>query len=420
MGFVPVQDDFTLILGGFSACFIAYAFALKQIKNKPECFHYWMSVGILARFLLIFSLPNLSDDIFRFIWDGNLIHEGIHPLKFTPDELMAQSLGDSWSEVYHKLNSKNYYTIYPPVAQLLFYISSFTGISSLATSIIIFKSMLFLSELGVLFFLLRLLNDLDLARWFSMLYFLNPLIIIESIGNAHFESLCIFFLLASFYCLKKKKLLVSSALFSLSIATKLLPIMFLPIFIIYFKDRKRLFNYYAGITLFTTLLFIPFLMGLDLLNFLSSLDLYFQRFEFNASLYFILRWLGKLITGYNQIWLLGPFLTISAIFVMVRILFRKKFINEFKGLIHVSFLFFLTYLLFATTIHPWYLSFPIVLMVFKPRLYVLVWSFTVIFSYALYNSYIQDISPITWVYLEYMIVGLVYYFEVVKRGLSWT
>jgi len=71
-----------------------------------------------------------------------------------------------------------------------------------------------------------------------------------------------------------------------AIATKLLPLMFLPFFI----RRLGLFS------------------SVFLSNIGSSIGLYFQRFEFNGSIYYLFRWLGQQVSGYNQIRLLGPLL----------------------------------------------------------------------------------------------------------------
>src|SRR5690606_35260493 len=119
-------------------------------------------------------------------------------------------------------------------------------------------------------------------------------------GNLHMEALLIFFLLLFLYQLHYQRYLTSAVPFALAVGSKLLPLMFLP-----FVWRKLGFRRFAafGFVLLVVLLLLFFpLLSLEVLrNIWQSIDLYFQRFEFNASVYYLLRWLGIQLTGYNQI-----------------------------------------------------------------------------------------------------------------------
>ena len=78
--------------------------------------------------ILLFAFPNLSDDIYRFVWDGNLIGLNINPYGSMPSELVGQNNPGLSMDLYAQMNSPDYYTIYPPVTQLIFYISTwFSG-----------------------------------------------------------------------------------------------------------------------------------------------------------------------------------------------------------------------------------------------------------------------------------------------------
>jgi len=102
-------------------------------------------------------------------------------------------------------------------------------------------------------------------------------------------------------------------------------------------------------------------------------------------------------------------LLVLAVLFMFRKL-KSAELNDVRDLLELSFYFFVSYLICTTTVHPWYLSVPIALSVFRPRLYILVWSFTVVFSYSLYSEN-TFISHYAWISLEYMIVGVVYILE---------
>jgi len=78
---------------------------------------------------------------------------------------------------------------------------------------------------------------------------------------------------------------------------------------------------------------------------------------------------------------------------------------------------FLTYLICTTTVHPWYLSIPIVLSVFHRRWWVLIWSFVIVFSYMTYsNPEFKESMLLTFV--EYAIVLSVFIFESRKATIT--
>src|SRR5690606_9444468 len=135
-------------------------------------------------------------------------------------------------------------------------------------------------------------------------------------------------------------------------------------------------------------------------NLSSSLNLYFRRFEFNASLYYLLREIGTLILGYNPIALIGPFLALVA---LLRILFFS-----WSGRINLSlperWLFVLTaYLLCATTVHPWYVIPLVVLSVLTRFRFPMIWSALLPLTYLAYGQ-VPFYENLWVVVLEYGVV----------------
>ena len=121
LGYVPSQSDFSLIIIGGAIAFIAYGYL--SFFNRPSIKIIFIT-GICIRILLLFAFPNLSDDIYRFVWDGQLISQGINPYGHLPSDLMSQNVSGLSETFYTQMNSPDYYTIYPPLTQLIFYIST--------------------------------------------------------------------------------------------------------------------------------------------------------------------------------------------------------------------------------------------------------------------------------------------------------
>ena len=228
--FLQRTDTLPLLLT-YGFLFLLCLFSYFLGKKVPVL--YWIGLAIFLRLLLIQSIPNLSDDFYRFIWDGRLWLGGEHPFTHLPSWYMESGIpllpGIS-HELYQKLNSPNYYTIYPPLNQAIFALAAYLSPHSILGSVIVMRIPLLLAEAGSLFLLLKLLKPAHKSCHLLILYALNPLVILELTGNLHFEALMNFFLLLALYLYRQyrhtmqKKLLAETALaFAASIAGKLLP-----------------------------------------------------------------------------------------------------------------------------------------------------------------------------------------------------
>ena len=409
LGYNVGQSDFLKLTSLYVPCFISYLYIVYFVK-KESWIWILLGLGILLRFLLIFSFPNLSDDIYRFIWDGTLAMNGINPFNHLPSYFVENKIdipGISL-ELFNKLNSPNYFSVYPPVCQSVFAFSCWLFPDNWTGSTIVMKVFMFLFECGSLFLLVKILRHFNLPLKNVLIYALNPLIIIEITGNLHFEGTMIFFLLLAVWLLIQTHFKLSAVVIAFSIASKLLPLIFLP-FLIRRLGWEKSIRYFSIVGITLLVIFSPLLNGIFIQNFGESLDLYFQKFEFNASAYYLLRWLFQLITGYNQIAIIGPLLGLSVLIGIIFYTFRESAPNNenlFKAMLFAISL----YLFLATTIHPWYISLPLVFCVFTSYRFPVIWSALIILTYINY-SYPTYHENLWIVGLEYMIVFTVLFWE---------
>lgn len=286
---------------------------------------------------------------------------------------------------------------------------------------IVFRVIIIAADLGILYFGKRLLKALNIPVKNIFWYLLNPFIIIELTGNLHFEGVMLFFLVWSLYVLHQKKWKWAALLFACSISVKLIPLMFLTLLFFYFKkdnsvqiNVKVLFGFYAIVGLITIALFAPFFSTEFVTNYAQTVALWFQNFEFNASIYYLLREIGFSITGYNEIKLIGKVLPILVIlYILWLSLYRKA--EDTSTLIRYMLLAFAAYLFMSTTVHPWYIATLLLLSVFTNYKFPIVWSFVIILSYLAYlNINKADKSENLWIIaLEYVIVYGVFIKELI-------
>ncbi len=436
LGYQIDRTQFFYLITHYGLFFCLYL-AVFFYSVKKETILFYTMLGIVLRFILIFAFPNFSDDIYRFIWDGQLLVNGMNPFDHLPSYYIEQELvvPGLTSELYGHLNSPNYFTVYPPINQLLFAIATYCSPNSFLGSSMILKSFLFLCEAGSIYLIIALLKHFQLPEKNVLLYALNPLIIFEIMGNVHFEGAMIFFLLLSIWLIAlKNKLVLSAIAMACAIASKLLPLIFLPFFIWRLSIEKKAsteqpttllsrwitklqtINWSKNILYFSILggvllgLFIPLFSGAFLSNFGTSLNLYFQKFEFNASIYYLIRWLGFQYKGYNIIQTLGPALSLIVLINIIWHIFNEKepnWNNLFSGLLFAICL----YLFLAMTVHPWYVALPIVCCLFTRFRFPILWSGLIFLTYINY-SYVGYFENLWMVGIEYVLVGIFTFYEI--------
>lgn len=396
------------------------------IKSSTINFSTLVGITILFRLIFLFAIPNLSQDFYRFIWDGRMILEGFNPYLSLPETYIQQGLKPIAETplLYDGMGELNgsHYTNYPPLNQLCFFIAALFASKSIFGSVIVLRLIIILADIGILYFGKKLLERINLPIKNIFWYVLNPFIIIEMTGNLHFEPVMLFFLIWSFYKLHQQKWVFAAILFACSISVKLIPLLFLPLFFQWFiktsnkatKTNKylKLIGFYTIILATTLVLFLPFYSSELLTNYSNSVGLWFRNFEFNASFYYLFREIGYLFRGYNEIAIIGKISPILTILFLVFITFfrqNKNFVQLITALLFGLCFYYFT----ATTVHPWYVATPLILCVFTKYRFPIIWSLVIVLSYQAYanNPWKENLS---FVFLEYVTVFCFIIYEVFR------
>jgi alpha-1,6-mannosyltransferase len=432
IGYFVDRQNFTHFFIVYSCLFAVYFWVLNTVETEDD-FSFWLKIALILRISLVFAMPNFSDDIYRFIWDGRLINMGINPFDFKPVYYFENKLYTDvlTPELYQFLNSKSYHTVYPSVCQAFFSFAVYIFPKSIYGATLVIKTIVCSFDIGSIFLIQKLLSNgyhgsldgrfngrlkspaIDAQHAVgntqytirnTLIYALNPLIIIELCQNIHFEGVAIFFFLLAIFLIQKSKITWSSIAFSLSIATKILPLIFLPFFLKNLGWRKAI-GYYLMVGIFTVLIFLPLYNATFLPNLKSSLDLYNKKFEFNASIYYLVREVGFWIRGYNWGQFTTPYLN-GIVLLSIGFLFLKQKKSETFDLesFFTNCLFaYSIYCLCAATVHPWYASFALLFSVFTKFRYPSVWTYFIGLTYIhyAYGIYLENYWVIA---LEYLVV----------------
>lgn len=409
------RTDFTRLAVLYAALFFL---CYKLIQFEKWNFKLLLGLGILFRLIFLLAIPNLSQDFYRFIWDGHLVIMGENPYLYLPNEILEKGeiiipQAQLLVEKMESLSASNY-SNYPPFNQMLFAVCLWLGGQTLVGGLIAMRVLLLGADIGIFYLGRKLLKRLNKSPHLIFWYFLNPLIIIELSGNLHFEGIMLFFLLWAIYLLIINKWMIAAFPMALSISIKLIPLMLLPLFFKTLGLKKGLvFNTLVTIGVLATL--IPFYDPLFAAHYSKTLSLWFSNFEFNASVYNVVKSLGtqldlkpwELIKTYGKI---IPIIVITWVGLLTY--FRKN--QEPKVLLTSMLLILTVYLFLSTTVHPWYIISLVLLCLFSEFRFPLVWSAAIILSYSAYaNPAFKE--TMLWLIIEYLaVIGFLVY-ELFKR-----
>ncbi len=375
---------------------------LYHFSDKTRFIDQAYLVGFLFRLSLLFLVPNLSDDVYRFLWDGHLTANGLNPYAHLPGHFLSDPDFEKFglTPSLFDLFGKNTHSSYPPLDQVIFALAVVLSPHSWFGSILVIRIFILLFEAGTIMLIRTLLKSAGKSTHLGLLYVLNPLVILELTGNLHVEGIMIFFLLWSLWFIYQSKFISAGATLGLSILTKLIPLIFLPFLWIRYGNKKGTKMVISTIIIII-LGFLPFVQINSMGGFLSSLALYFNKLEFNASIYFLIRQIGYWITGYNIIFIAGPVLGLITFMLIVWL--SSSSWTKVRKEEEIWMWILMIYLAMTTTLHPWYIITLLVLSIFTRYRFPVVWTFLIFFTYQGYSE--TGFTPNYWLIgMEYLVV----------------
>jgi alpha-1,6-mannosyltransferase len=194
------------------------------LRNRPSRVTLFIVIAfaLLFRLSILFSPPYLSDDIYRYIWDGRVQAAGINPYRYVPAAPQLAHLRDD--NIYPKINRRDHaHTIYPPLAEGLFLVTT-----RISESVVWMKITMLVFEVVAVWAMFQLLISLGLARERLLIYAWHPLVVWEFAGSGHVDAIAIAFIALALLAFHRKAGIAAG--FALACATliKLFPIVLLP------------------------------------------------------------------------------------------------------------------------------------------------------------------------------------------------
>ena len=208
---------------------LCYLGALLLLYLKPDnvdryTFPIILAVAILCRLVVLFPDPNLSSDVYRYAWDGVVQHAHINPYRYVPGNPVLTFLREPNQDLFDNMNRRDYaHTIYPPVAQMIFYCVTWINgtVTAMKLAMVLFEG---LTMTG----LVLLLRHLGVRREWTLLYAWSPLLIWEIGGSGHVDSICMAFIALAMLFRWRRQPVLTGLFLGFAIFTKFYPAVLIP------------------------------------------------------------------------------------------------------------------------------------------------------------------------------------------------
>jgi len=405
-----------LLVGVTGAVTLLLALALHGAENGTVGWSpgFILAVALLLRLPFLIRPAELSDDIYRYLWDGLQTLAGSNPYAAAPANIHPAAAAEG---VRRLVNHAELVTIYPPAAQLLFAAGALLGKGVLGM-----KAFLTVLDLAACALIIRLLKILRLPPARAVLYAWHPLPVLEIAGSGHIDGGGFLFLLVALNLLashipsplgppfgppfpeggnftrkagSNRATVAAGLACAGALLVKLLPAIFLPGLLLLVRGRARKL-FACGILAGAALLTLPFLP--DIRNSLPTLGTYARDWEFAG---FAFRTVRR-FTGSGQ----TARLLLASFFLCLMAgsywrLWREREntaagTETLRATLRTFYGIALAFLLLTPTLHPWYALSLAILLPFAagPAGLVLCWSvflaYRVLIPYTLLGLWIED------------------------------
>ena len=238
--------------------FVVYGFLVRDLLSRDASARPDESPARLPRLLIVallfataFRLPlalspvGWDNDMVRYVYDGRLQRLGYNPFSVIPSD---PAVAETHDDVTRKMPSRNARTPYPAAAQLFF-----RGVVTLSEDLRVMKLALVACDLLTVAVLVAWLRSTRRSPYLALIYAWNPLVILEVAHSGHIDALGGLWIAASAWMLSVGRGMPAAIAFVLAVASKLLPIVLVPL---YWKRIRIRDAAVAGLVL--AALYLPF------------------------------------------------------------------------------------------------------------------------------------------------------------------
>lgn len=205
-----------------SLIYLLAVWIVLRARSSRLTFLMVVAFAVLFRLSIVFSPPYLSDDIYRYIWDGRVQAAGINPYRYLPSAPELAQLRDD--KIYPKINRRDSApTIYPPLAEAVFFLTT-----RISESVVWMKLTMLVFEVIAGWAIVQLLLSFGLSCERVLIYAWHPLVIWEFAGSGHVDAIAIAFIALGFLAWRKSANVGAGLALACATLIKLFPLVLFP------------------------------------------------------------------------------------------------------------------------------------------------------------------------------------------------
>jgi hypothetical protein len=201
----------------------AVVIVLTQPVNRATL---WIVLGfaVAMRWIVLFTPPYLSTDIYRYVWDGIVQHAHISPYRYVPGDRALAALQAQYPIVFEHINRRDYaHTIYPPVAQIIYWLATL-----FSPTVQAMKLGMFAFECLTAGALIALLKRMGRRTSDVLLYAWCPLLAWEIGAAGHIDAAILAFVSLALLFRYREQPGMTGLFLGLAVMTKFYPLILLP------------------------------------------------------------------------------------------------------------------------------------------------------------------------------------------------
>lgn len=241
-------------LGLASLAHVLALVVVVRARPDPRALPLVLGAAVVFRATLLPLAPSLSEDAWRYVWEGRVQLAGFDPYLLHPDAYGLEALrDDAWVRVSHR----HVPAVYGPLLEALFAL-----LAALPGGLLPFKLAFVAADLGVAGLLVRLLRRRGLPPALALAWAWHPLVVLEVAGQAHLEAVPVFLLLLAVDLAETGRARLAALALGASIAAKYLPVLLVPVFVARAPRWREAATQAALVAVPGLVLVVPYLRGL--------------------------------------------------------------------------------------------------------------------------------------------------------------
>lgn len=317
-------------------------------------------VALLLRLAMLPMSPSLSDDAYRYLWDGRLLLNGVNPYLHIPAD---PSLVRFHDELFRLQGYPTTHTIYPPATQIMFAAAVALAEPSGAGpggAFVAWKLLVIAAEMLAIWLLVIMLERLGRSRRSALLYAWHPLAVVELAGQGHTDVFWALGLGLALYGYMMRSAGGGVPGLAIGGVLRLYPLALLPLWGRFLGARMWMLGLLLSLPV--VLLLFPLLEPAALDSYATVLVRFTNYYEFNGGFYYAVKWIADELRLVPSNRIAGAIATGVQLLILLVLWLRIPGDRAMPALAWRALLLVTAQIVLGAKVHIWYFVAPLYLL----------------------------------------------------------